>query len=582
MDTKGQVTIFKNPVTGDLYDIRDEAAHTEINNLKSTVDTKANTNDVYIKGDIDSKVTEINEKLGDYAKNAEVYGKGEVYTKSEVDEKVAGLVNKEELERADYASENYVNTEISNLVNGANESYDTLKELQDALETTNGNAAAMLTDLTNKIKAITPPAVTFAHQGTKKKDLNYTHNVDGSESNEKLVSAVTIYEYAKPEEIPDPDDVNTENDYPNGRCLARDGDFAFPRYDGLGQVNFVPTLADGYVIDIDATTKPFLKDNGKGKMKPAGYKSFKTPYLTGITGCYRITKITDDLDVKLVAKKESEYQGHTLTYKLITADGYAGELPKLRIFRSGDLAEKFNKYGDKLDKYIALNPDIVKGIEKEFPADSKIVVGKTYNDDTGYEDNGTDSGVYFKLENVPEGLACSPDNDVLSTFDNTKITTAKCVEDSDLGKGVWTVSKVDRDATIIITLGNFVKVSYNPGYYVFSNDPAEIPANIAQGSDLVFTYYYRHDTENATDKNNPENNKYIPTDNEVLQMISSIKIDGAEISEENKAKLKIIKVSGKKRTITIPGEVLATAKTVEIKLSDSAVYDETKLAATAA
>lgn len=115
------------------------------------------------------------------------------------------------------------------------------------------------------------------------------------------VSKLTVYNYCSSSAI-------AEGELYEAPVYARDGDFGYPCIDGTGQVNFSVALAEGYdALEISGDT--------------GNLKTFKTPYTTCKDGIYRLTKVSADSSVALVAKKQSEMGSHAIGYKLVLPDG---------------------------------------------------------------------------------------------------------------------------------------------------------------------------------------------------------------------------------------------------------------------
>lgn len=149
-------------------------------------------------------------------------------------------------------------------------------------------------------------------------------------------------------------DSDQEGEDYSAPVFARDGDFGFPCIDGTGQVNFSPSLADGYdAVEVSGDTSKF--------------KNFKTPYTTCKNNLFRITKVSDDASVSLSAVKESEMEGYSITYKIVIPENYTGPLPVVTEYRTNDAM---------LSSY---SPKVLEFVDKQ-------VISKSYSKDTGYPD----------------------------------------------------------------------------------------------------------------------------------------------------------------------------------------------------
>ena len=143
----------RNPLNGYRYDVREPGIETGVEQMRKLVKNsssenakadsaqdkaiKANKNEikkvanglnslknnVYTKSQADSKFLTEHQSLEDYAKKADVY------TKEEVDAKIP-----EDVDLTGYAKEEYVDNKISELIAGAPDELDTLKEAADAIK----------------------------------------------------------------------------------------------------------------------------------------------------------------------------------------------------------------------------------------------------------------------------------------------------------------------------------------------------------------------------------------------------------------------------------------------------------------
>ena len=92
-------------------------------------------------------------------------------------------------------------------------------------------------------------------------------------------------------------------------AYSRDGDAGTLTQDGTGQVNFLLTFAEGYVLD--AVT--IESEDGYNKLKGAAD--------TGVENGYRITKITADLVVTVTAKEETAAEDLSNGYQVSFVTG---------------------------------------------------------------------------------------------------------------------------------------------------------------------------------------------------------------------------------------------------------------------
>lgn len=159
----------RNPLNGYRYDVREPGIETSAEQMRKLVKNsssenaktdstqdkaiKANKNEikkvandlnslknnVYTKSQADSKFLTEHQSLEDYAKKADVY------TKEEVDAKIP-----EDVDLTGYAKEEYVDNKISELIAGAPDELDTLKEAADAIKANIDNINALSSGLTAK------------------------------------------------------------------------------------------------------------------------------------------------------------------------------------------------------------------------------------------------------------------------------------------------------------------------------------------------------------------------------------------------------------------------------------------------
>jgi len=162
----------RNPLNGYRYDVREPGIETGVEQMRKLVKNsssenakadsaqdkaiKANKNEikkvanglnslknnVYTKSQADSKFLTEHQSLEDYAKKADVY------TKEEVDAKIP-----EDVDLTGYAKEEYVDNKISELIAGAPDELDTLKEAADAIKTNIDSISTIAAGLDAKANA---------------------------------------------------------------------------------------------------------------------------------------------------------------------------------------------------------------------------------------------------------------------------------------------------------------------------------------------------------------------------------------------------------------------------------------------
>jgi len=324
-----------------------------------------------------------------------------------------------------------------------------------------------------------------------KKDHAYgpvQYDDGGTQKTKYVIDSVEIFRYACPEQI-DIDSTIGEGNLDtvlepelhkkyiqDGRQMyARDGDFGYPEIDGTGQFNFRPNFNEtGYVLrpvvtDSDNKVHNDVKEISSGTPNPdynPCYNNFKTPWLTGIEGVYRFTKICKDINIDLQVVKESDIAANEILYKIVAPADYEGSIPKVRVFRSGDQAEKYFKYYLKQNwetKYPALSENCIKGEELTFVKQETEAnepqewhaSGITYDDSTGYPES-VNGKVVFLIDDslLPEGYTCTP-----------SIAPAAGGVSKPVGAGDYgltkQVTKINGNQIITITIAPPVSISYN-------------------------------------------------------------------------------------------------------------------------
>jgi len=473
---------------------------------------------------------------------------------------------------------------------------------------------AELAEAKRNLALLTPKEITFTNYGD---DKNPVYDQDQTLGN-GLIGKILCYRFACPEVIDDKA-VNVKSMAKDGKKIyARDGDYGYPATDGTGQLNFsyewnIASFPNG-VIPNDLVVVPEITPVN---LTPEdadypGYSSFKSQYATAIPGMYRVTKVTDDLQLTCHVMRESEMPAHTITYRLVLPDGYEGQIPTITTYRCGDAMEKI--YVDGLTRE--------KIIQKELTQDYDLIEGKvlqfvdgvatdySYHKDSGLKDLGniTDgtSQFHFVIGNVPEGYSCLPalgPNVVLGKKNGCHLSGFEYNADYN----AWEGKKIADDIEVIITLAAPASVTYVAGAYPYSaapktydsqGNPLDKNGNIIPvygdnaietplGSDYTFNIYYdslrrnwssvlekihgkgnlvldtpyelttvggttREFTASSTDPNNATGAKVFITAAEALETIDSITVNGVAINKS----LCSVSCSGKKAAITIPGNLI--------------------------
>jgi hypothetical protein len=295
------------------------------------------------------------------------------------------------------------------------------------------------------------------------------------------IDNIEIFRYACPEQI----DIDSTVDAAGNQVLepethagfikdgrqmyARDGDFGYPEIDGTGQFNFRPVFnknfATGYVlmpVVTDFSGKPHNSDKKSADYNPC-YKNFKTPWLTGIDGTYRFTKVCKDIKVDVQAVAEASFDSNVVNYEIVAPADYEGGLPTVRIFRCTDQVEKYFKYyldANRATKYPILSDALISGEQLSFGeliVDGEIksasVSSISYSDDTGYPAKDA-ARVTFLVDNtaVTEGYSVVISASPKANYGN--------LNPGDIGP-TKTISKINGDITVTITIAPPVTISYD-------------------------------------------------------------------------------------------------------------------------
>ena len=160
LEAKADVSALDAYATVEALNSKADASSLDAYATVEALNAKANASDVYTKAQADETfqpkgdyITE-HQSLEDYAKKEDLDAKAnvsDVYTKTQVDDEFqpkGEYLTQESL--SGYASESFVETKVGDLVNGAPEALDTLKELADKL--TSGDDAII--NLINRVTAI--------------------------------------------------------------------------------------------------------------------------------------------------------------------------------------------------------------------------------------------------------------------------------------------------------------------------------------------------------------------------------------------------------------------------------------------
>lgn len=129
-------------------------------------------------------------------------------------------------------------------------------------------------------------------------------------------------------------------------------------------------------------------------------------------------------------------------------------------------------------------------------------------------------------------------------------------------KNLYQATKIKGDFDIIIEISStkaMYGVTYTAGTYGFSTDASEIPAQVAEGSSLTFSFYHQTNGKNPTndatcipDGTDCGGTGTIPTTEACLSRISSVTIGG----ETYEVTADTVSVSGKKATVAIPADAI--------------------------
>lgn len=432
------------------------------------------------------------------------------------------------------------------------------------------------------------------------------------------IDSIEIFRYACPERIDIDSTVDTEGDkldepethlsyWKDGRAIyARDGDFGYPEIDGTGQFNFRPNFnVSGYILKpvvTDFSGKPHndtkkIGDDPNPDYNPC-YNNFKTPWLTGIDGLYRFTKVCKDIRIEMQAVLESSLPRNTVTYRIIAPSDYAeANIPSVRVFRCSDQAEKYFKYYLHPNTYETLNQDLMSGelltftkLETEEGEDQVWeATGISYDDATGYPSNAS-AKVTFLVDksNVVEGY----------TVSESKSGSVKNLNAGDFGE-TKVLTGITGDATVTIRIAPPVSVAYlDQGYTEYDQaDPTKVvygyeegnPESVAQGSDFVFTVVHGYEYEETKplldDLGNPVLNdkgkaqSYVVKDDlseftvsDAVALLDEILVSGEPIANIEEA-IAITKLSftKKKAKITVKGAYVTGP--ITIKLAQKPVYE---------
>ena len=396
------------------------------------------------------------------------------------------------------------------------------------------------------------------------------------------IDAIEIFRYACPERIDIDSTVDVDGNeveepethlsyFKDGRQIyARDGDFGYPEIDRTGQFNFRPVFnknyKTGYVL------QPIVTDSEGNphddKNNPC-YNNFKTPWLTGIDGLYRFTKVCKDIKVDMQAVLESELPSFAITYKIIApADYDVTKIPSIRIFRCSDQAEKYYKYYLHPEKYETLNPDLMKGQVLEFvkqeTAEGEDQVweasGISYDDSTGYPSNNKAKVTFLvETDNLEEGYSATPSatgkfkNLNAGDFGHTKVLTS-----------------ITGAVTVTVRVAPPVEVSYDDQGYtrvdsknkvLYGFDPEKTPASASQYSPFRFTII--HGKEYSNSRIAEDGTKIVIKDDgsdftvaDAAALIDGITIGGEAINVLESISITPLSFTKKKVTVELDGDVI--------------------------
>lgn len=408
------------------------------------------------------------------------------------------------------------------------------------------------------------------------------------------IDAIEIFRYACPERIDIDSTVDANGDnveepethlsyFKDGRTIyARDGDFGYPEIDGTGQFNFRPVFNSSYKTGY--VLQPIVTDSEGNphddKNNPC-YSNFKTPWLTGIDGLYRFTKVCKDIKVDMRAVLESGLPTNTITYKIIAPAGYdAAKIPNVRVFRCSDQVEKYYKYYLHPEKYEILDPELMKGQVLEFikqetaEGEDQVweAVGISYDDSTGYpSDNKAKVTFLIETSNLEEGYSATPSatgkfkNLNAGDFGPTKVLTS-----------------ITGAVTVTIRVAPPVDVSYDDQGHtradsknkvLYGFDPEKTPASASQYSPFRFTII--HGKEYANSRIAEDGTKIVTKDDgsDFTAADAAALIDGITVGDKAVNVLESISITPlsftkRKVTIELNGDIITG--NVVIKLAAEA------------
>lgn len=454
---------------------------------------------------------------------------------------------------------------------------DTCKVDYDSLENKPITAAEAVE--LNSLKPIKIDIINYVEDSSK---TDHRPAKEAAYSDGKI-DAIEIFRYACPERIDIDSTVDTEGNgvdeaethlsyFKDGRQIyARDGDFGYPEIDRTGQFNFRPVFNNsyktGYVLQpIVTDSEGNLHDD---KNNPC-YNNFKTPWLTGIDGVYRFTKVCKDIKVDMQAVLESSLPSFAITYRIIAPSDYSeADLPSIRVFRCSDQAEKYYKYYLHPDKYETLDPNLMKGevltfTKQETEAGEDQVweaTGVSYDDSTGYPSNNKAKVTFLvETDNLAEGYSATP-----SATGNFKNLNA-----GDFGP-TKVLTSITGAVTVTIRVAPPVTVTYNDQGYtrlgsknkvLYGFDPEKTPASAAQYSPFRFTIVHGKEYSNfryAEDGVTKIVTKDDGTDFTVADaaaLIDGITVGGEPIVVANSISITPLSFTKKKATIELNGDVI--------------------------
>lgn len=176
----------------------------------------------------------------------------------------------------------------------------------------------------------------------------------------------------------------------------------------------------------------------------------------------------------------------------------------------------------------------------------------------GYEEAGDDAQFNF-VAVIPEGKAIVLKPTYEGETQPYKNLTGNVPYKDESGVQVAntyriSATKVTGSFDLAIDALASYSVSYVNGSYSFSTDEKEVPANIAEGQDLVFKFYHEIDGSAPASE---------PTAAETLAKIDSIKVNdiALDLTEDM-----VTTAAGKKKaTITVPAALITGAVVVTLK-----------------